>query len=182
MYKWKKREDKKFFGLILFVVIVVGFVILIKSGGLQQPVQVPFSEGSIPDLSTTGFVKVDASAAVFGDSGFVSLTGGCYQLTANTEASQAQSISDGIDKKVGPRPGTHDLIKDIFDNLKIKVVMVKIVDLRNDTFYGRLILSGEDKILNLDSRPSDGIAIAVRTGAPIYIKEGLLAQQGKNIC
>jgi bifunctional DNase/RNase len=60
--------------------------------------------------------------------------------------------------------------------------MVKIVEIRNNTFIGRLILQQGNKVVSLDSRPSDGIAIAVRTGSPVYIKESLMKEQGKYIC
>ncbi len=176
MYQWKKQDNK----LPLAVMVVVLVAILISV--LIKPAGIPFSLQMIPDLSTVGFVKVEPDAAVSGGAGVVSLTGNCYQMTANTEAVQAESILNGINKAIAFRPGTHDLIKDAFDNLKIKVVMVKIVDLRNNTFFGRLILQSGDTIVNLDSRPSDGIAIAVRADAPIYIKEDLLKQQGKYIC
>ncbi len=176
MYQWKRQDNRLPLAIMVIVLVVILISILIKPAGI------PFSLEMIPDLSTVGFAKVEPDAAVSGDTGVVSLTGNCYQMTANTEAVQAESILNGINKVITVRPGTHDLIKDAFDNLKIKVIMVKIVDLRNNTFFGRLILQSEDKIVNLDSRPSDGIAIAVRTDAPIYIKEDLLKQQGKYIC
>ena len=127
-------------------------------------------------------MEVEPDARVLGEFGVVSLTGGCYSLTANTEAEQAESIFNGLNKIVGVRPGTHDLMKDAFENLEIKVVMVKIVELRNDTFIGRLILQSGNRVADLDSRPSDGISIAVRTDAPIYVKEDLMKEQGTYIC
>jgi bifunctional DNase/RNase len=137
---------------------------------------------SIPDLSTIGYLKVDVDASVSGNDGVVILQTNCYQLTAVTEQYQAQSIANGIAGKVDFRPNTHDLMKDALNNLGIEVKMVKIVEMRNNTFIGRLILKQGNKVVSLDSRPSDGIALAVRTGSPVYIKESLMEEQGKYIC
>lgn len=136
----------------------------------------------LPELSTSGYMRVDVDAGVVGNDGIVVLTSDCYQLTANTEAGQAESIANGLVKKIDFRPNAHDLMKDVLNNLQIEVVMVKIVELKNGTFYGRLILKQGDKIVSLDSRPSDGIALAVRTDSPVYIKEDLMKSEGKYIC
>ena len=146
------------------------------------------SEVKIPDallfskLSTYGYMEVSADAATVENVGVISLTGECYQLIANTELTQAESIYNGLTKRIDFRPNTHDLMKDAFDNLGIEVLMVKIVDLKDNTFIGNLVIRQENNIVSLDSRPSDGIAIAVRTGAPIYIKEDLMKSQGEYIC
>jgi bifunctional DNase/RNase len=60
--------------------------------------------------------------------------------------------------------------------------MVKITEVKNNTFFGKLILRQNGKILSLDSRPSDATAIAVRTNSPIYVKTELLKEFGKKIC
>ena len=177
MYKWKSKRDQKFPLLIGFVILIVVLALV-----FSQSAGFPFSIKFSPEFSTAGFVEVEPDARVLGEFGVVSLTGGCYSLTANTEAEQAESIFNGLNKIVGVRPGTHDLMKDAFENLEIKVVMVKIVELRNDTFIGRLILQSGNRVADLDSRPSDGISIAVRTDAPIYVKEDLMKEQGTYIC
>jgi hypothetical protein len=87
-----------------------------------------------------------------------------------------------VEGKTGFRPMIHDVVKDAFDNLGIKVMMVKIVDIKQNTFIGRLFLKQGDRILSLDSRPSDGIAIAVRTGADINMKQSLAESYGEYIC
>lgn len=135
----------------------------------------------LPELSTVGYVPVTVSADVIGNKGIVTLTGDCYQVTAYTEASQAESIANGLAGKIEFRPNTHDLIKSTFDSLGIQVVMVKIVEVRNNTYIGKLILRQGNRVLSLDARPSDGTALAVRTNSPIYMKEDLL-KAGKYIC
>jgi bifunctional DNase/RNase len=137
---------------------------------------------TLPELSTTGYVEVDVDAAVVEGRGIVSLTGNCWRITATTEPTQAQSIKNGLEGVIGFRPNTHDLMRDIFESLEMEVIMVKIVDMRENTYIGRLILRQGNRVLSLDSRPSDGTAVAVRVGAPIYIKEELLKRHGQYVC
>ena len=137
---------------------------------------------AVTDLSTIGFVEVTPDASVVGDAGVVGLTGGCYQVVANTDVVQAQSIIDGMRGKIMERPNMHDVTTEIFGALDIKILMVKIVDLKENNYIGKLIIQQGDKVLSLDSRPSDGIALAVRTNSTIYFKESLLKEMGKYIC
>jgi len=136
----------------------------------------------IPQLSTRGYVQVNADAGVVQDIGIIVLIGECYRLVANTEPSQAISILNGLEQRIDSRPNTHDLMKDTLNNFRIEVLMVRIVDLRNNTFIGELVLKQGNNIINFDSKPSDGIALAVRTGAPIFIKENLMKENGEYIC
>jgi bifunctional DNase/RNase len=173
----KIKKDRKKLLMVAFVVVVLSIgYLLVKAPSQVHDIFI------LPDLSTAGYVEVVPEAAVVGDRGIISLTGGCYQVVATTEAVQAESIANGLAGKIDFRPNTHDLIKSVFDSLDIKVVMVKIVDLVNNAYIGRLVLRQGDKVLSLDSKPSDGIAIAVRYNATIYMKEDLLKRQGKYIC
>ncbi|MCS6772862.1 MAG: bifunctional nuclease family protein [Thermoflexales bacterium] len=79
-----------------------------------------------------------------------------------------------------PRPLTHDLIVSILKALGVTVRYVVVNELRNDTYYARIILKTKDaKELSIDSRPSDAIAIAVRIGCPIYVDEDIMLQHGQ---
>lgn len=145
-------------------------------------IDTPFNVFTIPDLSTQGYIQVDPVASVVGNAGVITLTGGCYTVTAGTEINQAQSIIDGLTGTVNIRPNTHDLLKDTLENLDVEILRIKIVDIKENNFIGNLIIKQGGKILNLDSKPSDGIALAVRTGTPIYMKEELMIEYGENIC
>lgn len=136
----------------------------------------------IPDLFTEGYTQVTVDAAVIEDVGYVSLTGGCYRVIAHTETVQAESIANGRAGIMGFRPGTHDLMKDLIENYEIEILMVKITEVKNETFLGRMIVRQGNKVVNLDARPSDGTAIAVRTDTPVYMKDELLEEYGENIC
>lgn len=176
---WVPKIPKKF----LLVILAIGAVAL-TACLLRNPASILeiADISGLGAMSTIGYVKVDVQADVVGNMGVVTLTSGCYQITATTEATQAESIAKGLSGSTGSRPTTHDLMKDTFDNLGIEVVMVKIVDLRENTYMARLILRHENTVLNLDCRPSDGTALAVRTKSPIYIKEDLMKSMGEHIC
>jgi bifunctional DNase/RNase len=179
-YRYKSKKEFKNINKILAIIAGVLVLFLVLYFILPKTELAPII--FLPELSTTGYLKVNVDAGVVGDTGIVTLTSECYQLTANTELTQAESIANGLVKKIDFRPNTHDLMKDVLDNLQIKVVMVKIVELKNSTFYSRLILKQGNNIVSLDSRPSDSIALAVRTDSPIYVKEDLMKSEGEYIC
>lgn len=90
--------------------------------------------------------------------------------------SEAYAISQGLEGKKLPRPMTHDLLKNTIEALGATVDRVVIHDLREETYYARIYLSSERGDVDLDARPSDAIALALRVDAPIYISEELAAK------
>ena len=92
---------------------------------------------------------------------------------------EASSIAMELEKTPRVRPLTHDLMKNLIETLKFSVTRVEVTDLRNDTFYAeiRLKRGGEEHII--DSRPSDAIAIALRTGSSIFVKDEVLEKSKK---
>jgi len=72
------------------------------------------------------------------------------------------------------RPMTHDLLKNIIDMTDTKVNRVEICDLRDNTYYALVHLTNRDKALSIDSRPSDAIALALRSQVPIFVSKELL--------
>jgi bifunctional DNase/RNase len=73
-----------------------------------------------------------------------------------------------------PRPQTHDLLKSVISELGAKVSRVVVTDLAEDVFYARVSIDIDGKHVEIDSRPSDAIALAVRVQAPIYAEETVL--------
>lgn len=73
-----------------------------------------------------------------------------------------------------PRPMTHDLLNNIIDAMDYTIERIEITRLEEGTFYAALILRGEDRTVAIDARPSDSIALAVRSGAPIFVAESVL--------
>jgi hypothetical protein len=112
----------------------------------------------------------------------ISLNTKCYNLSATVEPLQAVSIQNGIDGRVEARPNAHDVMKDIFDSLKIEILMVKVTEQKESAYFSKFVLRQGNMILNLDARPSDAIAVALRAKAPIYVNETLLKQYGEYVC
>ena len=92
-------------------------------------------------------------------------------------AAEAQAIALALHGVVPPRPMTHDLMASLISELHAEVEEVVVTDLRNNTYFGivRLRVAGEKKIRDVDSRPSDALALALRTGAPIRVARRILA-------
>jgi hypothetical protein len=93
---------------------------------------------------------------------------------------EATAIDRGIKEYRTPRPLTHDLVCSILRRLETEIDRVIVSDLRNQTFYAKLILRRDDQRVEIDSRPSDAIAIAVQSGAPIFVEEKVLDEVLKN--
>lgn len=84
---------------------------------------------------------------------------------------EANAIALRIENITTPRPMTHDLLKNILDELKIKVEKIVVNDVRDNTFYAMIHCRYKDQIIAIDSRPSDAIALVLRTEAPIFVEE-----------
>ena len=90
---------------------------------------------------------------------------------------EATAIVMEMQSVKAPRPMTHDLLKDVFEKLGAKLSRVVINDVKDGTFYALIELEDkEGKKIALDSRPSDAIALAVRTGMPVFVSEVVMMQ------
>ncbi len=78
-----------------------------------------------------------------------------------------------------PRPMTHDLLDTIIQSLGARIERIVVNDLRNHTFYARIVLSINGKIVEVDSRPSDAIALGAATNAPIFVAEHVFEKIGQ---
>ena len=87
---------------------------------------------------------------------------------------EAESITIELQGVAVARPLTHDLLKTVVINLGGKVSQVVVNDLRNDTFYARILLSVNGRQMEIDARPSDAIALAVRARVSIYVAESVM--------
>jgi len=87
---------------------------------------------------------------------------------------EAESITIELQGVAVARPLTHDLLKTVVTNLGGKVSHIVVNDLRNDTFYARILLSVNGRQMEIDARPSDAIALAVRAKVSIYVAETVM--------
>jgi bifunctional DNase/RNase len=90
---------------------------------------------------------------------------------------EADSIALALGKVVTPRPLTHDLIKNIIDGLKVRITKVIVTEILDNTYYALVCMSDGKKETSIDSRPSDAVAVALRTNAPIFIEEGIMEKR-----
>ena len=87
---------------------------------------------------------------------------------------EANAIALEIEKVSTPRPMTHDLIKTLLTGLQADVRKVVVSELRDDTFFAMIWLEKDGELISVDSRPSDALAIALRTDCPIYVEEQVI--------
>jgi bifunctional DNase/RNase len=92
-------------------------------------------------------------------------------------AAEAQAIALALHGVIPPRPMTHDLMANLISELRAEVEEIVVTDLRSNIYYGvvRLRVAGERKILEVDSRPSDALALALRTGAQVRVVRRIFA-------
>ncbi len=101
---------------------------------------------------------------------------GTRRLPIVIGANEAQAIAIELEGIKAQRPMTHDLMKNVIEQLGATVTEVCIVDLRDSTFYASIVVEGIT--IEIDARPSDAIALAVRFNAPIYVIEKILDEAG----
>ena len=92
---------------------------------------------------------------------------------------EASSIATALENMQTPRPMTHDLLKNILDQMGAKIIRIEVNDLKDNTYYAILHLEVGKKRLAIDSRPSDAIALALRTGATILVEESVIKKSAK---
>ncbi|RLC03163.1 MAG: bifunctional nuclease family protein [Deltaproteobacteria bacterium] len=92
---------------------------------------------------------------------------------------EATSIASALQKIEFDRPMTHDLFKNVAERLKADVTRIEVCDLKENTFFAKIYFESGDMSFDIDARPSDAIAIALRFGAPIYVDDKVV-QRSKN--
>jgi hypothetical protein len=167
MYSYfRSRKKRKLAYLFTFIAIVIIAIILYSIYVLTRFESV---------LTTEGYVqmKLDKIISTL-DRYVIVLKGECTELDLFVSPEQALAIQEGVMNVTKFRPMTHDLIVDILEGFEIKPVMVKITKLVDETYFAELTLKEGNHFLIADTRPSDSIAISVRTNTPIYVNKNLV--------
>jgi bifunctional DNase/RNase len=94
---------------------------------------------------------------------------GIYEAEAITLALQEVEVS---------RPLTWDLLRNVFNSLNARILRVEVVALKEETFFGNIVAEVDGRLLNIDSRPSDALALAVRAHVPIYVARSVMDTAG----
>lgn len=87
---------------------------------------------------------------------------------------EAEAITIELQETEQPRPLTHDLLKDVIEAMDGKIKHILINDLRRDVFYAKIVVQAGEREIEIDSRPSDAIALSVRAKAPIFVSETVM--------
>ncbi len=87
---------------------------------------------------------------------------------------EANAIAVRLEKIVSPRPMTHDLLRNVIEELRAQIHRIVITDLKDNTFFASIQLTCEGRDLTIDARPSDAMALALRADAPIFVEQSVL--------
>jgi hypothetical protein len=96
-------------------------------------------------------------------------------------APEATAIAFALEQVPTPRPMTHDLVKNLLDEVGVTLERIVVTDLQDSTFFAELHLVQGEATHQLSSRPSDAIALAARTGSPIFAEESVLDEVGYTV-
>lgn len=91
---------------------------------------------------------------------------------------EAEAITISLQEVEVSRPLTHDLLKNVFQTLKARVLRVEVSSLREDTFYGNIVVETNGHVVNIDARPSDALNLAVRVRVPILVAREVMDTAG----
>jgi len=102
--------------------------------------------------------------------------GGVRELPIVIGIYEATAIDRGVKQIQTLRPLTHDLVRSVIGGFGARLERVVISDLRESTFYATLVIAQNGEVVEVDSRPSDAIAVAVQDGTPIFVEEKVLEE------
>jgi bifunctional DNase/RNase len=132
-----------------------------------------------PQVDTDQFIEI-TTIRVEGDS--LIIAHNCTGIIAGTSPERLESIALGLENKVDVRPTTHENFVALLNAFNITLDRVEIYRFEDDIFYSDAYFHSKDNMLQLDMRPSDAIALAVRTKSPVYVNKSIFLAMGKNIC
>ncbi len=141
-----------------------------------------FDLPSVNLLMSTG---IDPSYAIIELTSFnnmVKLKAGCAELDIPISEEESMNIVYGINKKIIERPMIHDLITSLIDLINTKLIAVTVDEYESGIYKSKIIFKKDNKVIRIDSKPSDALALAVRNNKPIFVKKSLLNSRGKVIC
>ena len=92
---------------------------------------------------------------------------------------EATAIALALEEVETPRPMTHDLTKDLLEEVGARIERVTVTELRDATFYAEILVRSGSEVHAVSARPSDAVALAVRFGAPVFAEEGVLEEAAR---
>lgn len=165
--------------LIILALVVLVILAINRTGGS------PLLEGSLTKLFRRGEsnqIEVRVESVLRNETGqywvVLKVEKQDQYVPIGIGVSEAEAIARGVEKIAASRPQTHDLLKSAISEMGGKVTEVTVTDVSNGVFYARIGVDSPKGHLELDSRPSDAIALAVRFGVPIFVEEKVLKEAG----
>ncbi len=159
-----KRKKVSKLPLIIFLMLVSFSFISIALVNLINP----------EDYLVADVLEVSGNTVILGHN--------CTAIIAQTSPERAHSIEIGIKGIIEQRPNTHDIFAQTLKSFNISLEYVTLDEFKDGIYYANLHLRSGNKFLKLDTKPSDGIALALRMNSTVYINKTLLQEVGKNIC
>lgn len=147
-----------FIALVLFSFLVIASINLVD----------------LSDYVAANVLEVSGTSVIIGYN--------CTGIVADTSQERAASIEDGMKGIIQDRPNTHDVFVEALRSFNITLESVTIDNFDGRYYYANLLLRSGNKVLKLDTKPSDAIALALRTNSTIYLNKTLLQEIGQNIC
>lgn len=133
----------------------------------------------IDSFDTAGYVEADILTV---EGTTIIIGNGCRAIVAETSPERAYSIELGIVGLIDERPNTHDIFAETLRSFNISLEYVTLDNFVDGVYYSKLVLKSGDKFLKLDSKPSDAIALALRTNSTIYINQSFLEEYADLVC
>jgi bifunctional DNase/RNase len=159
-----KRKKQSKMPLIVFIVLVLfSFTAVALMNFIN-----------FEDYVVANVLQVSGSTVIIGNN--------CTAIVSDTSPERAQAIDDGIKGVMQQRPNAYDIFAETLKSFNISLDYVTLDNFVNGTYYSNLYLRSKDKVLKLDSKPSDAIALALRTNSTIYLNKTLLNEVGEKIC
>lgn len=148
----------------------------------QPPAFFPYDElGDLPSTDLGEPVEVSVEGVFFAESDpnpqrYVLLTDGERRLPILIGLFEATAITVALEDSQSDRPMTHDLMKVLLERMDGRVEKIIIDDVWNKVYYAKIHLNHSGEVSEIDCRPSDAIALALRTESPIFVRQGIMSQ------
>ncbi|MCX6815735.1 MAG: bifunctional nuclease family protein [Candidatus Aenigmarchaeota archaeon] len=172
------------FHAIMIILIIVAFAAGIAIGTryykipqIEKALQ-EITPSSSYDVDNTGFVVANVSL----DGVNIGLRNDCYGINFDITIDQAYSIGRSLLNEPSARPLTHDIFRDLLDGFNVSIRAIRIERYGDEIYYARMFVQSGNKVLDIDMRPSDAIALSLRTKNNLLINETMLKERGINLC
>ena len=186
---WIRRRYRR---RLLFVTVILVLLVLMlgsvnywmKQRILMHPVSERENSLTLPlelsehPLSLDGYTKVKVGVTP----GKIYLVDNCTALVMMTSMSKTFTIQRALEGALDIRPDAYDLMYDVMEHYDVGAKFVKIYQTGDELYYAHLFVEKDKELLNLDTKPSDALAVATRFRVPIYVEDGLFSTHGERVC